>query len=66
MINFICDMSFCSTNSDTGRICLLQNVIFTEVLHVELGDALGYEWQQLQWWTDDEVLSTKEMHFLYN
>lgn len=37
-----------------------------DVLDVELDDALGYEWQQLQWWTDDEVLSTKDMHYLSN
>lgn len=37
-----------------------------DVLDVELDDALGYEWQQLQGWTDDEVLSTKDMHYLYN
>lgn len=42
------------------------NEVLDDVLDVELDDALGYEWQQLQWWTDDEVLSTKDMHYLYN
>ena len=42
------------------------NEVLDDELDVELDDALGYEWQQLQWWTDDEVLSTKDMHYLYN
>lgn len=42
------------------------NEVLDDVLDVELYDALGYEWEQLQWWTDDKVLSMKDMHYLYN
>lgn len=33
---------------------MYSNEVIDDVLDVELDDALGYERQQLQWWTDDQ------------